>query len=472
VSSYDAVIVGAGPNGLAAGITLARAGRRVLIVEAHDQVGGGASTGELTLPGFRHDLGSAVHPLAVGSPFLRELPLERFGLRWIHPPTPLAHPLGDTAVTLERSVQRTAAGLGQDAGTYTRLMRPLARGWEALARDALGPLRVPRNPLRLAAFGLRAIWPATWLAALFREDAARALLAGLAAHATLPLDRAPSAAIALTLAAAGHAVGWPFPQGGAQAIGDALAGYLRALGGEIQTGWRVERLEELPPAAATLLDLTPQQVLRIAGEQLPAGYRARLERFRYGPGVFKLDWALDGPIPWRAEACRRAGTIHLGGTLEQIAAAEQAPWQGLHAEQPYVLLAQPSLFDPTRAPAGKHTVWAYCHVPRGSREDMTGRVERVIEEAAPGFGKLILARAAQDTAALEAWNANLVGGDITGGVSDLGQLFTRPVVSANPYATPVAGLYLCSSSTPPGPGVHGLCGYFAAQAALRGVRWG
>jgi phytoene dehydrogenase-like protein len=467
---FDAIVVGAGPNGLAAAVVLAQAGLATLLVEARATVGGAASTAELTLPAFRHDLGAAVFPLGVGSPFFSRLPLQRFGLHWLHPPTPMAHPLGSGAVALERSVAQTAAGLGRDGRAYYTLMAPFVRRWEALARDALGPLRVPDHPLLLARFGLAALWPATWLARqLFREEAARALIAGLAAHATLPLEMAPASAIALTLGAAGHAVGWPFPRGGAQTIADALAGYFRALGGRIVTGWRVEHVDELPPSRLLLLDLAPRHVLALAGERLPESYRRQMARFRHGPGVFKLDWALAAPIPWRAEACRQAGTVHLGGTLDAIARAERAPWQGQHAEAPYVLLAQPSLFDTTRAPEGKHTAWAYCHVPPGSRDDMTARVEALVEAAAPGFQARILARSAMDTAAMEGWNANLVGGDITGGVSNLRQLFTRPTPSLNPYATPAPGLFLCSSSTPPGPGVHGMCGYFAARAALRSL---
>lgn len=469
MQSYHAIVVGAGPNGLAAAVTLARAGRSVLVVEAREHVGGGASTGALTLPGFMHDLGSAVHPLGVGSPFLSRLPLRDFGLDWVQPPTPLAHPLdGGRAATLERAVGATAQRLGRDATAYWRLMAPLVRGWERLAPDILGPLRVPRQPLLLARLGLAAVWPLTWLArGLFRTAEARALLAGLSAHSCLPLEHTPSAAIGLVLGTAGHAVGWPVPRGGAQQIAEALAAYLRSLGGRIVTGERVESLEQLPPARAVLLDVTPRQVLAIAGERLPPGYRQALSRFRYGPGVFKLDWALDAPIPWTAPECSRAATVHLGGTLEEIAAAERAPWRGQTSARPYVLLAQPSLFDPTRAPAGKHTAWAYCHVPHGSTADMTAAIENQIERFAPGFQQRILARSRMGPAALEAYNANLVGGDITGGVTDALQLFTRPVWRLSPYTTPSPGLYICSASTPPGPGVHGMCGHHAALAALR-----
>jgi phytoene dehydrogenase-like protein len=469
---YDAIVVGAGPNGLAAAITLARAGRSVLVLEAREQVGGGASSGALTLPGFVHDLGSAVHPLGVGSPFLRALPLQQYGLEWVHPPTPLAHPLdGGRAVALRRSVRATAADLGGDAAAYWRLMAPLARSWERIAPGVLGPLSLPRHPVALARFGLRALWPASLLArALFRGEGARALLAGIAAHSCLPLEQPPTAAFALVLGAAGHAVGWPFPRGGAQRLAEAMAAYLRALGGEIVVGRRVEQLDELPATGAILLDVTPRQALRMAGGRFPAGYRRALERFRPGQGVFKLDWALDGPIPWAAEECARAGTLHLGGTLEEIAASERAPWRGETPAHPYVLLAQPSLFDRTRAPEGRHTAWAYCHVPYGASVDprrMAELVEAQVERFAPGFGARIIGRSAMGPAELEAYNANLAGGDITGGAPDLLQLFTRPVWRLSPYATPARGVYLCSSSTPPGPGVHGMCGHHAALAALR-----
>jgi phytoene dehydrogenase-like protein len=464
----DAVVVGSGPNGLAAAIALARAGRSVLVLEAADTIGGGTRSAELTLPGFVHDVCSAVHPMAAASPFFRSLPLAEHGLEWVQPEFPLAHPLDDgPAAVLERSVEATAARLGPDERAYRRLMGPLAARAEGLFRDLLGPLRVPRHPIAAMRFGWNAIRSAKGLAARFRTPAARALLAGLAAHSILPLEQSPSAAITLMLGLAGHAVGWPLPRGGSQRIADALASHLRKLGGEIVTGKRVASLDELPPAKAVLLDVTPRQVVALAGERLPARYRRRLERYRYGPGVFKLDWALSAPIPWRAEECRRAGTVHVGGTLEEVAEAERAPWRGEHPQRPFVLLAQPSLFDPTRAPAGKHTAWAYCHVPSGSTFDMTERIEAQVERFAPGFRELILARHALDTAAMERGNANYVGGDITGGVADWRQLFTRPVARLNPYTTPVPGLYICSASTPPGGGVHGLCGYFAARAALR-----
>ena len=466
----DAVIIGAGPNGLAAAITLARAGCRVLVQEAADTVGGGLRSAELTRPGFIHDVCSAIHPLGLGSPFFRSLPLADYGLDWIHPPAPLAHPFDDgTAAVLERSVTATGATLGRDGPAYQRLLGPLAADWDRLAVDLLGPLPLPpRHPLALARFGLRAIRSAAGLArSWFEEERARALFAGMAAHSMLPLTRPVSAAFGLVLGLLGHAVGWPLPRGGAQQLADALAAHLRALGGEIETNRPVTSLAQLPPCRLVLADVPPRQLLAIAGESLPPGYRRQLERYRYGPGVFKLDYALAGPVPWRATACGRAGTVHLGGTLAEIAAGEQAVWQGRPPERPFVLLAQPSLFDPGRAPAGGHPLWAYCHVPPGCAADMSGRIEAQVERFAPGFKERILARHTLGPAGLEAYNANYVGGDINAGVQDIRQLFTRPALRLRPYATPVKGLYLCSASTPPGGGVHGMCGYHAARAALR-----
>jgi phytoene dehydrogenase-like protein len=470
-ADYDAIIIGSGPNGLAAAITLARAGRSVLVLEANDTIGGGARSAELTLPGFVHDICSAVHPLGIGSPFFRTLPLAQYGLEWIQPPTPLAHPFDDgTVAVLERSVAVTASGLGNDARAYRKLMEPLVSDWDKLADAILGPLRLPRHPLAFARFGLNALRSARDLVEhLFKGEHARALFAGISAHSTLPLERSPSAAFGLVLGILGHAVGWPVPRGGSQQIANALAACLRAAGGEIRTGTPVASLDALPSARAILCDITPRQLLHIAGHRLPSGYRRQLERYRYGPGVFKVDFALDGPIPWRATACAHAGTVHLGGTLAEIAAAERAVWQGEHPEYPFVLVAQPSRFDSTRAPAGKHTAWAYCHVPQGSTVDMTERIIAQVERFAPGFRDRILAYHTLSPADLERHNANYIGGDINGGVQDLRQLFTRPVPRLVPYATPVRGLYICSSSTPPGGGVHGMCGYFAAQAALRTV---
>lgn len=467
--AYDAVVVGSGPNGLAAAITLARAGRSVLVIEGSETVGGGMRTAELTLPGFRHDICSAVHPLGLGSPFFRSLPLEAHGLRWIQPDAPLTHPLDQgEAVVLDRSFDATAAYLGRDGAAWRGLLQPLAARWEELLPDLLGPLRLPRHPLLYARFGAGALLPADALARVcFRGRRARALFAGLAAHSIMSLQRSLTAAYGLTMGLLAHGVGWPMPAGGSQSIADALAAYLRSLGGEIRTGWWVRSLAELPPARVTLFDITPRDLVKIAGDALPAGYRRTLRRYRYGPGVFKLDYALDGPIPWRNPAVARGGTVHVGGTLEEIVASERDAWQGRHSARPFVLVIQPSLFDPSRAPAGQHTAWTYCHVPNGSTVDMTAAIEGQIERFAPGFRDRILARSAMNTVQYEQYNPNYVGGDINSGVQDLFQHFTRPAVRISPYTTPNPRLFLCSSATPPGGGVHGMCGYWAAQAALR-----
>ena len=466
---YDAVVVGAGPNGLAAAVELARDGRSVAVLEAEETVGGGTRSAEITLPGFIHDLGSAIHPLGYASPFFRQLPLEEHGLEWVHPPAPLAHPFDDgAAVVLERSVERTAAALGPDARAYERLMRGVAEDAPGIASYFVGSPRLIRHPVALAASAMRALRPARGLAEdLFEGEKARGLFAGNGAHSFLPLEKSPSALFGLVLGTLGHAFGWPFPKGGSQRIADALTSYLISLGGEVFTGVRVDSVEEVPETRTVLFDVTPRQLLDIAGEHFTGRYRRALKDYRYGPGVFKVDFALDGPIPWKAPECLRAGTVHLGGTLEDVAAGEAAVWRSEHPERPFVLLAQQSLFDPTRAPEGKHTVWAYCHVPNGSTFDMTERIEDQIERFAPGFKRRILAKNAMGPADLERQNANLVGGDINGGVADLRQLFTRPVLKLNPYATPAKGLYICSSSTPPGGGVHGMCGYLAARVALR-----
>lgn len=471
--NYDAVVVGAGPNGLTAAITLAEAGRAVLVLERAPTIGGGARSEELTLPGFVHDTCSTVHPLGITSPVFRRMPLESHGLRWVSPPAAVAHPLdGGRAAILERSVRATAALLGRDGPAYHAIFGRLATRWDHLAPEILGPvLHLPRHPLLLARFGLPALLPASLLARrAFRDDPARALFAGIAAHATLPLEDAPTAAFGLVLGLAGHAVGWPLVRGGSQRLADALASYLRSLGGEIVADAPVTDLADLPPARAVLLDVTPAQLLRLGGAQLPEGYRRRLSRYRYGLGTFKVDWALDGPIPWLAPECRRAATIHVGGTLDEIAAARRAETAGREAGAPLVLLAQPTLFDPSRAPAGKQIAWGYCHVPHGSTVDMTDRIEAQIERFAPGFRSRILARHTFDSAALERHNPNLVGGDIGGGESTLGQLVFRPTVGRTPYATPLPNVFLCSAATPPGGGVHGMAGYHAARAALR-RRW-
>ena len=469
---YDAIIIGAGPNGLAAAITIARTGRSVLVFEAQETIGGGCRSAELTLPGFLHDMCSAIHPAALASPFFRALPLERYGLEWIQPDLPLAHPLENgQAAFLARSLEETGESLGPDAAAYKKLMHPLVENWETIMEAFYGPLRpqaILAHPFKLAHFGLPALLGASSLArAQFKGPAARALFAGISGHAMLPLNIPGTAAAGLLLGVLAHAVGWPLPRGGAQKIVDALAAYLRELGGEIATGIEVKSLDTLPPARVVLCDVTPRQLLRIAGPRLTGLYQRQLQRYRYGAGVFKLDIALDGPIPWTAEACRRAGTVHVGGTLPELMQSEREIWQNVHPERPLVLVAQQSLFDPTRAPAGQQTVWAYCHVPHGSDVDMSKRIEEQIERFAPGFRQRILARHGVNAREMEHYNANYIGGDINGGVQDLTQMFTRPAITPTPYATPDKSLYICSSSTPPGGGVHGMCGYFAAQAALR-----
>lgn len=479
---YDAVVIGAGPNGLAAAITLARAGRSVVVFEAGDTIGGGCRTKELTLPGFNHDVCSAIHPLGLASPFMRSLPLDHYGLEWIHPTVPLAHPLLDgTAAVLERSIEATGASFGNmhDALAYRRLMSPLVDRWESLLEGIEAPLRPvyqalhPRTSLLMARFALLAVRSLRGLVEnRFESQQARGLLAGMGAHSMLPLEQPLSAAACLVLGTLGHAVGWPLPRGGSQAIVEAMAAYLRALGGKIVTNTVVQSVKDLPTAHAVLCDVTPRQLLRLAGEYLPDSYRQQLEQFRYGPGVCKVDFALDGPVPWTAQACASAGTVHVGGALPDIAASERAAWRGVATDEPFVLVAQSSRFDPTRAPEGKQTLWTYCHVPHGSDSDMTDRIEAQIERFAPGFRDRILARHTFTAVEMERYNPNYVGGDINGGVQDATQLFTRPTIKldiANPYATPTRGLYICSSSTPPGGGVHGMCGYYAAHAALRTV---
>jgi phytoene dehydrogenase-like protein len=469
---HDAVVVGSGPNGLAAAITLAQAGCSVLVLEANATIGGGARSAELTLPGFVHDVCSAVHPLAAGSPFFKTLPLERFGLTWIQSEIPLAHPLDDgTAACLYRDVDETAEKLGADARNYRRLMRPLVRDWEKLAPEFLQPiLHFPKHPLALARFGMPALFPATLLAkTAFKDEPARALFGGIAAHSFLPLESVVSSAFGFVLGIAGHAMGWPIPRGGSQTITNALANYLRELGGKIDINHRLESLDDLPKSRAVLLDVSAWQFVRIAGERLPKVYRRSLEKFRHAPGIFKIDYALSSPIPWTTAACKRAGTIHLGGTISEIATAERDVFRGKIPERPFTLVAQQSLFDDTRAPRGQHTLWAYCHVPFDCKSDMSERVESQIERFAPSFRDCILARHKISAVDLEKSNPNLAGGDINGGAVNLRQLIARPILSSTPYRTPLRGVYLCSASTPPGGGVHGMCGYHAARAALRDV---
>jgi phytoene dehydrogenase-like protein len=465
----DAVVIGSGPNGLAAAVALARAGASVLVLEGRDEIGGGARTSELTLPGFRHDVCSACHPLGILSPFFRSLPLEDHGLRWVQPPASVAHPLdGQDAVLLRRSLPDTARGLGVDARSYERLIAPMLSDPHGLLGDLLAPLRIPKHPVRMLRFGLRAIRSAAGLArGRFRDERARALFAGCAAHSVLPLERALTAALGLLFCFTAHVEDWPVAEGGSAAISRALAGLLESLGGRLEAARPVGSLADLPPARAYLFDTSPAQLAAVAGPVLPPSYVRRLRRYRYGPGVFKVDWALDGPIPWRDPAVLEASTVHLGGTLDEIASAERAVWQGQTPERPFVLVCQQSQFDRSRTPEGKHTGYAYCHVPAGSTADLTHVLERQVERFAPGFRDRILARHAMNAEDFERYNPAFVGGAVTGGVADVYQLFTRPVARLNPYTTPNRRIFLCSAATPPGGGVHGMCGYHAACAVLR-----
>ncbi|HEX8906070.1 MAG TPA: NAD(P)/FAD-dependent oxidoreductase, partial [Longimicrobiaceae bacterium] len=463
MAEHDVVVVGAGPNGLSAAVEMARAGRSVLVLEAEETIGGGARSMELTLPGFVHDAFSSVYPLGIGSPFFRALPLQEHGLEWVHPAAPLAHPFDDGSVAmLERSVDATGDTLGPDADAWRELVWPLVAHWHELAPDLLSPLGIPRHPFRMAAFGVTGLRSLKHVAeSRFRGDHARALLGACSGHVGLPLDFAATASYGLVLVAAGHAVGWPVALGGAGRVTQALASYLRSLGGEIRTGVRVRTLADLPPARAVLMDVTARQFLQIAGDRVRGRYRRALERFRYGCGIFKVDWALDGPVPWKAPGINRAGTVHLVGTPAELYESEAGPWNGRHPERPLVLFAQPSALDPTRAPRGKHVAWGYCHVPNGSDVDMTEAIEAQVERFAPGFRDRVIARCTLGPAELERHSANLVGGDISGGAMTLRQVFFRPVARLVPYETPLKGVYLCSSSTPPGGAVHGMCGYYA-----------
>ncbi len=463
-----AIVVGSGPNGLSAAVALARVGVQVTVFEAAATIGGGARTEALTLPGFLHDTGSAVYTLGIASPFFRSLPLQRHGLEWIEPDVPLAHPLEDgDAVGLLHDLDATVDLLGDDGPAWRSLVKPLVEAWPAFVGDALSPLlHLPANPFRLARFGLNAVQSAKQVANHhFKSLRARALFAGLAGHSNVPLHLAASAAPALVLGAAAHATGWPIARGGAQAISDALASVLRKHGGVIETGVEVTSLKSLPMADAVLLDLTPRQFLRLAGDAVTSQQRKPFERFQSGPGVCKVDWALSAPIPWTATLCRRAGTVHLGGSFDEVAASEQDAWDGRESQRPYILLAQQSLFDGTRAPDGKQTAWAYCHVPNGTASDFTARIEAQIERYAPGFGSTVLARCTHTAPQMQQWDANLLGGDVSGGAMTLAQLIRRPTLP--PYVTPLDGVFLCSSSTPPGGGVHGMCGYLAAAVAAK-----
>jgi phytoene dehydrogenase-like protein len=465
---FDAVIVGSGPNGLAAAILLQQNGLSVLVVEGKSEIGGGLRSAELTLPGFIHDICSAIHPLAASSPFFTTLPLADYGLEYIYPGIAAAHPFDSgKAATLRKSVEETARLLGADEQAYLNLMQPVVRDWPLIAPDVLGPLHYPKHPLAMARFGMPALSSASYLAHRFKTDEAKGLLAGMAAHAMQPLTNVATSAIALVLMASGHLQGWPIPKCGSMSIANALASYFISIGGKIETDFYVRSLDQLPSAHAVLFDVSPRQLLQIAGHKFSSIYKWQLERYRYGMGVFKVDWALDAPIPFTNAECRQAGTIHIGNTITEIINAEQQTWSGYHPEKPFVLLAQQSLFDNTRAPAGKHTAWAYCHVPNGSTVDMTEAIENQIERFAPGFKEIILAKHTMNAVQVEEYNSNYIGGDINGGVIDIGQLFTRPALRWSPYKTSAKGIYLCSASTPPGGGVHGMCGYYAAKRVLK-----
>lgn len=467
---YDVVVVGAGPNGLAAAITMQYAGLSVLLLEAKDSIGGGLRTKELTLPGFKHDVCSAVHPLAAGSPFFQQLPLQKYGPDYIYPAVAAAHPFyNGSAAVLKKSLAETAEGLGADEKQYIQLIQPLLNNWPALAPDVLGPLHFPEHPAALAKFAIKALTSASFLSKRFSSQHAKGLWAGMAAHAMQPFTNIASSAIGLVLLVAGHLKGWPVAAGGSQSIADALAAYFISLGGTIETNLEVKSFGQLPTSDAVLFDLDPKQVLQIAGDRFSSLYKWQLNRYRYGMGVFKIDWALDSPIPFTAAECRQAGTVHLGNTFAEIAAGELQTSKGKLVERPFVLLAQPSLVDPSRAPEGKHTAWAYCHVPNGSQADMTSAIEKQVERFAPGFCDTILAKHTMNTVQVQSYNANYVGGDINGGVSDITQLFTRPALRFSPYRTAAKGIYICSASTPPGGGVHGMCGYYAAKRALKDI---
>jgi phytoene dehydrogenase-like protein len=467
-SNFDAVVVGSGPNGLAAAITLIKEGLSVKIIESEDTVGGGMRTLELTKPGFRHDICSAIHPMAVSSPFLRQLPLNKFGLEWIKPEFPLAHPLDDQPAVIQYpDINHMKDELGTDFDAYKKLYEPLVMNWDELAIDIMGPLSFPNHPIRLARFGLNALRSAKHLISRYKEERAKALFGGIAAHSILSLDKPATAAIGLVLGAAGHSVGWPLPKGGSQSIADAMKAYFESLGGVVETGLKITNLNMLPDNKAVLFDLTPKQVLSIAGDQFPQRYQKKLKNYRYGAGVFKIDYLLSEPVPWKDPRCRRAGTVHIGGAFSEIMESEASMSQNRHSEKPYILVAQQSLFDKTRTPDNRETLWAYCHVPNGSDKDMTQQIENQIERFAPGFRDVIEKRVSMTATSFESYNANYIGGDINGGSQDLFQLFARPVSLFAPYATPVEGLYFCSSSTPPGGGVHGMCGYHAAQLVLK-----
>lgn len=465
---YDAVIIGSGPNGLASGIRLAQFGLRVKIFEAHHQVGGGTRTSEHILPGFKHDICSAIHPIAVSSPFLKTLPLENFGLEWIHPDICAAHPLDkQPPAILTRDETRTAFYLKEDEQKYLSIVEPIIKNWNDLTNDFLGPLNMPNHPVKLARFGIRAILPSSIFQKSFKSPQAKALIAGMAAHSFLPLNSWTTTAISLVFFGAAHTNGWPLAKGGSHSITKAMRDYFESIDGEIETGYSVHSLNQLPPSTSVLFDTSPSQALKIAGDAFPVSYQKKLQRFKQSSGVFKADYILSEPVPWRDEECKKAGTVHVGGTFEEIALSERLMNQHKHADKPFVLVAQQSIFDNTRTSDDKEILWAYCHVPNGSEKDMTAEIEDQIERFAPGFKETILHRSVMNTTDFERYNQNYIGGDISGGRQDITQLFSRPVHLFDPYSTPAKGLYFCSSSTPPGGGVHGMCGYHAANSVLK-----
>lgn len=468
---YDAIIIGSGPNGLAAGIRLAQEGLAVKIFEQADTIGGGTRTLELTQPGFHHDICSAIHPMAKASPFLNSLPLEEYGLEWIHPEVPVAHPLNvEPAAALFHSLDKTVDHLGKDGETYRKWITPFIDSWDELLTDIMAPFSpIPNNPILMARFGLKALRSANGFAKRYKTEKARAIFAGLAAHGIMPFDGTATAAIGLVLGTAVHTVGWPYPKGGSHAITKAMADYFKSLGGKIETGIEITNVDELPKSSAILFNNTPQQILEIAGQNLLPSYIKKLHNYKYGQGVFKLDFALSDPIPWNDEVCQKAGTVHVGGTLEEIAASEKQSANGKHPDKPYVLVAQQSLSDQSRAPEGQHTGWAYCHVPNGSTQDMTKPIIHQIERFAPGFHDCIIDMHKMNSQAMQVYNPNYIGGDINGGRADITQLFTRPAGLFDPYHIPKTNMYIASSSTPPGGGVHGMCGYHAAESVLRQI---
>jgi phytoene dehydrogenase-like protein len=468
---FDAIVVGSGPNGLAAAIVLQQAGLSVLLIEGRNTIGGGLRSEELTLPGFMHDICSAVHPLAAGSPFFSKLSLSKHGLEFLYPEISAAHPFddGSAAVLKKGDVVQTASLLGADADVYKKLIGSVVDDWPSIINNVLGPLRFPKNPVGLSRFGIKALASAHYISKRFSTEKAKGLWAGMAAHSIMPLENFATAAIGLVLMAAGHAKGWPVPKGGSKQIANALASYFTSIGGKIETGLYVKRLDQLPSARAMLFDITPKQLLEIAGHKFSSLYRSQLSRYRYGMGVFKIDFALNGPVPWKSEDVWRAGTVHLGSTFSEIAASEKDTWSGKHPAKPYVLVAQQSTIDRTRAPEGKHTLWAYCHVPNGSTVDMTSAIENQIERYAPGFKDTIIGKHTLNAQQMNDYNPNYIGGDINGGAITPSQVFTRPALRWSPYRTSAKGIYICSSSTPPGGGVHGMCGYHAANRALKDI---